>query len=49
VDAAQFDGDLVTKDIMVGGKLKKGDAPAVDTAARELTRAELRNGRTAPA
>jgi len=45
VDAAQFDGDLVTKDIMVGGKLKKGDAPAVDTRLHvKLTRAELRNG-----
>ena len=45
VDVTKFDGELIEKDLIVSGKLKKGEQPAVDTELHvNVTRAELKNG-----
>jgi hypothetical protein len=45
VDPTQFDGDLITKDMVVKAKVKKGDAAPVDEDLHvRFQRVELRNG-----
>jgi hypothetical protein len=45
VDVSKFDGELIEKDLIVGGKLKKGEAPAADAQLHvKVARADLKNG-----
>jgi hypothetical protein len=45
VDVTKFDGELVEKDLILSGKLKKGDAPAADAELHvKVTRVQLTNG-----
>lgn len=45
VDVTKFDGELIEKDLIVSGKLKKGEAPAADAQLHvKVARADLKNG-----
>jgi hypothetical protein len=45
VDVTQFDGDLITKDMVLKAKVKKGEAPAADQDLHvRMERVDLRNG-----
>lgn len=45
VDATQFDGELVTKDMVLKANVKKGDAAAAERELHvKLTKADLKNG-----
>ena len=45
VDTSKFDGELLTKDVNITAKVKKGDAPVEDRKLRlRLTKVELKNG-----
>jgi hypothetical protein len=45
VDPTQFDGELVTKDVVLKANVKKGDAAAQERELHvRLTKADLKNG-----